>query len=219
MNLLKETWALMQRDILLELRTKYAISGILLYVLATVVIVYTALVQLEAQVWNAIYWVIVLFAGVSAIVKSFVQEHGNRHLYYYSLVNPAALLLAKILYNTLLLAGLSLLSWLLLIWLSGNPVRETGLFVLAIFLGSLGLSVALTFVSAISAKAGNNATLMAVLGFPLVVPILMLLIKLSANALRLIQDSDYGGDIRLLLAVDVMLLGVALLLFPFLWRD
>lgn len=219
MNFAKQLWALLRRDFVSELRTGYAISGILLYVLSTVVLVYTALVQLEPRVWNAIFWVIVLFAAVSAIVKSFVQESAARQLYYYSLVHPLALLLAKMIYNTALLMVLSLLSWGLLAWLTGNPVKESGLFIATIFLGSLGLSVALTFISAISAKAGNNATLLAILGFPLVIPILLTLVKLSANALRLIQDTAYDGDILILLAIDLIMLGAALVLYPFLWRE
>ncbi len=217
--MLRQTWDLLWRDWVLEWRTRYALSGIVLYVLATVVLVYTALVDIRPQVWNAMFWVIVLFAAVSAIVKSFVQESQARQLYYYSLVHPLALLAAKMIYNSVLLFVLSLLSWLLLALLTGNPVKDTGLFVLAVFLGSMGLAIAFTFVSAISAKAQNSATLMAVLGFPVIIPILLVLVKVGANALRLMQDTAIMGDILVLVAINLVLLSVALLLYPFLWRD
>jgi heme exporter protein B len=219
MRMLRQTWDLLWRDWVLEWRTRYALSGIVLYVLATVVLVYTALVDIRPQVWNAMFWVIVLFAAVSAIVKSFVQESQARQLYYYSLVHPLALLAAKMIYNSVLLFVLSLLSWLLLALLTGNPVKDTGLFVLAVFLGSMGLASAFTFVSAISAKAQNSATLMAVLGFPVIIPILLVLVKVGANALRLMQDTAIMGDILILVAINLVLLSVALLLYPFLWRD
>jgi len=217
--MLRQTWDLLWRDWVLEWRTRYALSGIVLYVLATVVLVYSALVDIRPQVWNAMFWVIVLFAAVSAIVKSFVQESQARQLYYYSLVHPLALLAAKMIYNSVLLFVLSLLSWLLLALLTGNPVKDTGLFVLAVFLGSMGLAIAFTFVSAISAKAQNSATLMAVLGFPVIIPILLVLVKVGANALRLMQDTAIMGDILILVAINLVLLSVALLLYPFLWRD
>lgn len=219
MNWWQQTWALLWRDLVLEWRSRYALSGITLYVLATVVLVYSALVSIQPQVWNALFWVIVLFAAVSAIVKSFVQESRARQLYYYNLVDPIALLSAKFIYNTLLLFLLSLLSWALLAALTENPVKDIGLFVLSVFLGSMGLAIAFTFVSAISAKAQNSATLMAILGFPVVIPILLTLVKLGANALRLIQDTSISGDIIILSAINLVLLGVALLLYPFLWRD
>lgn len=219
MNLLTQTAQLIRRDMILELRTRYAISGILLYVLATVVLVYMALGQLSAPLWNAMYWVIVLFAAVSAIVKSFIQESSARQLYYYSLVHPVALLLAKMVYNTILLFILSLLNWFLMAWLTGNPVQEVGLFIFIIFLGSWGLSVTFTFISAISAKAANSATLLAILGFPLVIPILMILVRLSGSAVGLLGGSDLSGSIFILLGINLILLAVGLILYPFLWRD
>lgn len=217
--MLQQTMRLLWRDWILEWRTRYALSGIVLYVLATIVLVYSALIDIQPKIWNAIFWVIILFAAISAIVKSFVQESQSRQLYYYNLVHPLALLLAKIIYNTTLLFVLSLLSWAALSLLTGNPVKETGLFVLAIFLGSMGLSIAFTFVSAISAKAQNSATLMAILGFPVIIPILLTLVKIGANALRLIQDTSISSDILILVAINLILLSVAILLYPFLWRD
>jgi heme exporter protein B len=219
MEWLAETLSIIRKDIQLEWRSKYAIGGILLYVLTTVVVAHSALLKVEAPLWNALYWVIVLFAAVSAVVKSFVQESSARQLYYYSLLNPVALLVAKVVYNTLLLWLLSLLTWALMGWLAGNPVRLTGLFLGAIGLGGLGLSIALTFVSAISAKANNSATLLAVLGFPLIIPILLTLVKLGANAVGLVRDTALEGDIAILLAIDLGLLGMAIVLYPFLWRD
>jgi len=217
--MLQQTMRLLWRDWILEWRTRYALSGIVLYVLATIVLVYSALIDIQPKIWNAIFWVIILFAAISAIVKSFVQESQSRQLYYYNLVHPLARLLAKIIYNTTLLFVLSLLSWAALSLLTGNPVKETGLFVLAVFLGSMGLSIAFTFVSAISAKAQNSATLMAILGFPVIIPILLTLVKIGANALRLIRDTSISSDILILVAINLVLLSVAILLYPFLWRD
>jgi heme exporter protein B len=83
----------------------------------------------------------------------------------------------------------------------------------------MGLSIAFTFVSAISAKAQNSSTLMAVLGFPVIIPILLILVKLGANALRLMQDTSLNGDIIILIGINLILLSVSILLYPFLWRE
>ncbi len=219
MSLIREIGHLLRKEAVLEFRVTYAISGILLYVFSTVFIVYTVFVRVEPQAWNALFWIIMLFASVNAIVKSFVQENSARQLYYYSLANPIAVVLAKILYNIVLLLVLSLLIWLSFIFISGNPVRDYGQFLLALFLGSVGFSITFTFISAISAKADNNATLMAILSFPLVIPILLTLLKLSANSLRLLNDTSVDSDILILVAIDLMLVGMTLVLYPFLWRD
>lgn len=219
MQILKEIAYLFRKDLLLEFRSRYAISGILLYVFSTIFIIYTSFIQLEPQVWNVVFWIIMLFTSINAVVKSFVQESSDRHLYYYTLANPSAIILAKILYNIILLFLLSVLIWATLSFVAGNPVRQMVMFVGAIFLGSVGFSITFTFVAAISAKADNNATLMAILSFPLVIPILMTLIKISANALGLINDTSIDQDILILLAIDLILVAMTFLLYPFLWRD
>lgn len=219
MNVLSEIWFLLKKDITLELRQKYAISGILLYVLSTVFVVYLAFVQIEPRVWNTLFWIIILFASVNAVTKSFTQESGYRALYYYSIANPIAVIISKIIYNTLLLSILTLLTFGFLSLIAGNPVKNLQLFITTIFLGSTGLAITLTFISSIAVKANNSATLMAVLSFPIVIPILITLIKLSAVSLRLIQDTSYGQDIISLLAIDLILISVAFILFPFVWKD
>jgi heme exporter protein B len=60
---------------------------------------------------------------------------------------------------------------------------------------------------------------MAILSFPVILPVLMTLMRLSAIALRLIQDTSYQRDIINLLAIDVILLTLTFVLFPFIWKD
>jgi heme exporter protein B len=74
-------------------------------------------------------------------------------------------------------------------------------------------------VAAISSKADNNSTLLAILSFPLVIPILMTLIKLSVGATGVLEDTSVIQDIGILIAIDLMLAGLALVLYPFLWKD
>ena len=221
MQLIREIGFLLQKEFTLEWRQKYAISGILLYVLSTVYIVYSSFTKLEPAIWNIQFWVIILFASVSAVVKSFQQESGQRQLYYYSLANPLAVLLSKMLYNTLLLLFLSILAYLALSLVAGNQVQQTRPFALALLLGSLGFSITFTFVSAIASKASNSATLMAILSFPLIIPVLMTLIKMTAAAVTTANPAaiDLREDLLTLVAIDLLLLGAALALFPFLWRD
>ena len=219
MNLLSEIAFLLKKELTVELRQKYAIGGILLYVFSTIFIVYMSFNRVQPDAWIALFWIIVLFASVNAVAKSFVQESGNRQLYYYVLANPSAIILSKIIYNVVLLMILSLLAYIGFGIVANNPVRNTSQFFLALFLGASGLSIAVTFVSAIASKASNSSTLMAILSFPLVIPILMTLIKISSNALGLLNDTAVWKDILTLVAIDLILITMAFVLFPFLWKD
>ncbi len=102
---------------------------------------------------------------------------------------------------------------------AGNPVKDWPLFSLVLLLSSLGFGITFTFLSAIAAKANNSSTLMAILSFPVVLPILLTLMRLSQIALRLMQDTSFKKDIFNLLAIDAILLAVAYLLFPMVWKD
>lgn len=214
--------ALLHKEFLLEFRQRYAISGIVLYVFSMIFVVYIASAKADIgpNIWNVLFWLVVLFASINAVVKSFVQESGARQLYYYQLAEPSMLLLAKIVYNTLLLLVLSGLSFAAYSVVAGNPVKNPGLFAATVALGSLGFSIAFTFISSIAAKANNSATLMAILSFPVILPILLTLTNLSKFALGLAPPlASYDRDIWNLLAIDAILITLTFVLFPFIWKD
>jgi len=127
----QEIKTLLIKDIRLELKQKYALNGILLYIVSTIFLCYQAFEnKLEPAGWNALYWVILLFAAVNAISKSFVQENTGRQLYYYSLASPQGIILAKILYNMLLMMALSILFFFIYILFLGSFIVNYGLFAL-----------------------------------------------------------------------------------------
>jgi heme exporter protein B len=217
--MLNELWFLLKKEVMLEWRQKYAIGGIFLYVASTIFVVYIAFINVQANVWNVLFWIISLFAAINAVVKSFVQESGTRQLYYYQLANPTAILLSKMLYNIGLLFIINVLIYFLFSFVTINPVKLPNQFWLAMVLGSLGFGIMFTFIAAISAKSNNSATLMAILSFPIVLPILLSLVKFTANALGLITDTATNKDIMILLSIDAILLSLTFILFPYIWRD
>lgn len=221
MNIWQEIRILIQKDWTIELRNSYAISGILLYVFSSVFLVFMALQidELSAPVWSILFWLILLFAATNAVSKSFVQENGRLQLYYYSIAHPIAIILSKILYNILLLGLLGTLVYCSLSFLTSNPVEDYQLFVLAIFLGSIGLSIAFTFISAIAAKTSNSGTMMVILSFPVIIPILAILVQLTIGAVGMLKGTSGMDNIWLLIGIDLILLAAAIILFPFLWRD
>ncbi|WP_139926110.1 heme exporter protein CcmB [Hymenobacter sp. DG01] len=213
----------MQKDFRLEWRQRAALNGMLLYVGSTVFVCYLSFSlrggQLPAPAWNALFWIVLLFSAVNAVAKGFLQESRGRMLYYYTVVRPQAVILAKIGYNALLLLGLALVAFGLYATVLGNPVQNVPLFVGNVVLGAVGFASTLTLVSGIAAKATNSSTLMAVLGFPLMVPMLLLLIKVSKNALDGLEFDASQTSLLTLLALNMIVGAVSYLLFPFLWRS
>lgn len=203
---------------MLELRQQYSFYGILLYIGATIFVLFNAMDEPESRIWNALFWVIQLFICINAVAKSFLQENRVRMLYYYSISSPVDFILSKLLFNVLLMLGMSLLSLGLFLLFLGNPLQKAGAFVGLTVLGGLSLSLVFTFLAAIAAKAQQNAAIMAVLGFPIIIPQLLLLIKLSNAAFAPLLTIPLN-TVLLLLALDIMVVLLAVILFPFLWKD
>ncbi len=219
MSLLQQIKSLVAKDLTLEWRSKYAINGVLLYVVSTVFVCYQAFKTVDTLVWNALFWIILLFASLNAISRSFTQESASRQLYYYSLASPKSIILSKIIYNMLLMVFLSAIAYVVYSLIFKNPVGDPFLYFTAVLLGSISFATVFTMVSGISSKTNNNSTIMAILSFPVIIPLLIVLIQLSHNSLIGADRADSYDDIVVLLAINVITVTISLLLFPYLWRD
>ena len=219
MNILKQVKFLIHKEIILEWRSKYTFNSILLYVVSTIFVCYLAFKQISPITWNALFWIIMLFASVNAVVKSFVQESRGRQLYYFVIASPQAVILSKIVYNILLLLLLTAIALGFYVLVFKNPLGDPLLYFLSIFLGSLSFAAVFTMISGIASKANNSGAMMSILSFPVIIPLLMVLIKLSQNAMDGLDRSVSYNEIGVLVAINVVVITVSVLLFPYLWRD
>src|SRR5215210_6816925 len=169
----------------------------------------------EEEVWNGLFWMIQLFVCVNAVVKSFLQENKGRMLYFYSIAGPRDFILSKLLFNALLMLVMSIMSVLLL----GNPLRQPLQFIGLATLGGVSLSLVFTFLAAIAAKAQQQAALMAILGFPIIIPQLLLLMKIASIAFSPVIQAGLSQMVLLLIGLDAMVIVLAIILFPFLWKE
>ncbi len=219
MKSLQTIAALFKKDILLEIRQQYSLYGILLYVSSTIFVLYLAMGRPESDVWNGLYWMIQLFVCVNAVAKSFLQENRGRMLYYYSIAGPRDYILAKLLFNALLMAALSLMSLLLFVLLLGDPLQQPWQFISLATLGGVSLGIVFTFLAAIAARAQQQAALMAILGFPIIIPQLLLLMKIANIAFSSVIQAGLGQMVLLLIGLDAMVVVLSIILFPFIWKD
>lgn len=221
MQLAFQVKQLIKKEVQLEWRSKYALNGVLLYVVSTVFVCFMSFITVpEKLTWNALFWIIMLFASINAVAKSFLQESKGRQIYLYTLVSPEALILAKTVYNTVLMIVLTLIALLVYSLVFDPPVEmDVLMYVVAILLGSLSFSSIFTMISAIASKAGNGGMLMAILSFPIIIPVLIVLIKLAKNAIDGLDRSVSLDEIGLLVVINVMVVATSLILFPYLWKD
>lgn len=219
---LRHTIALCKKDAMIEFRQQHAVYGILLYVASTIFILYLAFGtnKPDSVTWNALFWITQLFVVTNAVAKSFLGDSKGRQLYYYSIANPVDYIFSKLIGNVLLMLVLSLVSILLYALLLGNPVQNAIAFFGISLLGGVSLSLVFTLLSAIASKAQQQASLMAILGFPIIIPQLVLLIRLSKSALGEVFRSGVVLQLTgLLIGLDIMIIVLAAILFPYLWKD
>jgi heme exporter protein B len=215
----KQVRCLLIKDLKQEWRQKFTLQGILLYAVAAVYIIYISLRFLDKPSWNALFWVIVLFSGVSAVSKSFLQESKGKMLYYHQIVHPASMIVAKIIYSSVLMCFINLLCLLAYTVLLGMAAEHTGLFILAAVLGSLGFSATSTVISAISSKAGNGHLIMPVLSIPLLIPVLLIAVKAGKKAVDGLEPSLIYPDLLALLLFYLLVAALGYMLYPWLWKE
>ncbi len=211
---------LVQKEFRLEWRQKTMLTGMLIYVISTVFICYMTFKRIiDIPTWNALFWIIMIFAAINAVARSFMQESRGIQLYYYTLVHPAAVILSKIIYNSALLISVALIHLLFYSLFLGNEVQNMTMFIIGLLLGSTGLAATLTLVSAIASRASNSPSLMAILSFPILIPLLMTIIRFSRNAIDGIGWVMNASYVYVLLALIGMVVTLSYLLFPYLWKD
>lgn len=218
--MVKRIYTLLQKDILLEFRQKHTFYGILLYIASTIFVLYLSIDKPDANVWNGLFWVIQLFVCVNAVAKSFLQENRGRILYFYSIASPVEFIIAKMIYNILLMVLMSLLGLLLFSVFLSNPVNNLVWFTGIVVLGGASISIVFTLMSAIAAKAQQNAALIAILGFPVILPQLLLLMRFSKAAFaEIFREGAVLQIAAIIIGLDVLVIALAVILFPYLWKD
>lgn len=215
--------ALIAKEIRLEWRLKYALGGMVLYLLAVVFLIYVSFERLDDRIWVLLFWMAILFTAANAVAKSFVLEGEGRKLYYYTLVSAEAIILSKIIYNFCLMVLLGFAGLALYAAMMGFPPERGALFMATLALGGGAFALVFTMVSAIAAAAANSGTLVAILGFPILVPVIRILSALSMLSLQPAEIAGPGiqpaQGLLLLAGMDILILALAMVLFPYLWRD
>lgn len=216
---MKRIAQLIKKDLVVDWRQQNPISGILLFLASTIFATYMAFKGfVSVEVWNALFWIILLFTSINGISKSFIQEERRSH-YYFFLCKPGEIILAKLIYSFLYLLAIAAISLFIYTVLLGNPIINYPLFTLNLILGCLGLSSTFTMVSSIAFRASNRSIMMAVLGFPVIIPVLILSINNSFKILESYVFSQIQGNITALFSVDVIIIALTFVLFPFTWKS
>ena len=225
-GLIRASWAIFQKDLQVELRTRYALNALAMFVLTTVLVASFYLgPQLLRQDENAaatlavLLWIAILFAALTGLARTFVGEEEAQTAAFLRLHAPGlAVFWGKWLVNTVLLAALMVLTTLCFALLTGLPVANIPLLMAVLGLGGLGLASATTIIAAIIAQATARSALFAALAIPVLFPLLVLAVQTTEQAILGTPLGHVRGNIQGMAAYVVALTLAAVLLFPFVWE-
>jgi heme exporter protein B len=212
---------LFYKEVLMEFRQKNLLGSTIIYIIGTIFITALSLKgKIDKPTWNALFWIIHLFTSVNISVKNFNSKSNEINLFTYLYYKPTDLIIAKMLYNIVFIIGASLLTFFFYSLFIKNQADNLPLFLIVLITGSAGLASVLTIMSALASKAGGNFALISILSFPLLTPLLIVIIKLSKQAVDGIEWAGVNFNLLYaLLALNIINIALNILLFKYLWKD
>jgi heme exporter protein B len=222
-NFIKSIWAIVSKDVRSELRTRYAMNALLMFVVISVATIMFALREEEAssEILSGMFWVVIFFTAMSGLSRIFVSEEERGTTMTLQLVaSPTVVYFGKLIFNCGLTLALSTAVTLLYVMVFPSfYINSWSIFTMTIFLGSLGFAAAATIIAAIIAKANTKGTLYPVLSFPILIPLLMTVMKSTARALDGEMLSAALGEFQILVSYVMIMIAGSYLLFDYVWKE
>jgi heme exporter protein B len=220
--MIKPSITILKKEITQELRTKYAINTLLAFTGAALLLVLFTLraQQLDPTPKSGLVWIIILFAAMTGMMRSFVQETEKKTWDLLQLnANPTDVYIGKLLYNFLFLLVLHIFTFFFYMVMMDLPIISPVFLISSILFGAAGLSSVTTLTSAMIAKADRKGAVFSVLCIPLLVPLLLILTRTTRIALVDGPDGSELNDLVALVGYCGATITAGILLFDYIWED
>jgi heme exporter protein B len=213
--------AVARKDLLLELRSKEVLVATLFFSGLVLVILAFALGPDKAALRSAAagtLWIALAFAGVISASQSYqgeLEENAFEQLLLYP-VPRATLFLGKLLANWLFMLALGvLLLPLSAAVFAASLSQHLPWLLLTVALGTFGFSLIATFYAALTANLRARESLLPVLIFPIIVPVILASVRASSEVMLLGNPAEGRSWVQLLAGFDLVYLVVCTAIFPF----
>ena len=220
-------WAVFLKDLKLELRSRYAINMLLMFVLSAILVVLFAVGRedIGTKVQAGLLWIVILFSAAVGLGRAFIAEEERGTVLLLQLNTRGSMVYAgKLVFNFLLVLGVNLVSLGVFLVLLSVEVALPGLLLLTLVLGALGLAGATTLLAAIIARTASRGPLLPVLLFPLLIPLLLSVIQATHNSFSggVPGTDGWTASLNALLALvgfAGVVITASVLLFDYVWND
>lgn len=221
MQWIRSTLTILKKDLQIELRTRFAFNMVLAFVAAAMLLVLFTLRadQLEPGPKSGLVWIIILFAALSALSRSFISETDKRTfdlLRIYS--NGTSVYSGKLLYNFIFTLLINIVTFICYLFLMGLEVQSWTAFLSMLIIGTAGLSGVATMTAAVVSQADRKGAIFSVLSIPLFMPLVLLLADVSKTAFVSGGDASMN-NVTALVGFAGVTITAGVLLFDYIWEE
>lgn len=214
--------SLFNKDFKAEFRTKYALNSFLMFAVTTLVMISFAAgpYRLDTIMHAVFLWLTLFFSAMAGLARVFIKEEERGTAYALKLsAVPEIIFLGKFLFNFVLLLLVMIVIVPLYIFFLSPPLGSPGLLTVILVLGGLGLTGTTTILAAVVSRANVKGSLMSVLAFPVLLPLLITVINATRLALEGCSFAECSAELRVLLSFFFIIITVSLMLFNYVWED
>lgn len=213
-----KTW--LQFEFWMEIKSRNLLVSALIQALTFVLIMFQGIINPGQEEWATFFWIIALFAALSGLSRTFIQQNNGLNLYLFQLVKATDYFIVRSFSNFLYITTLSLLT-LGFLWLFyGYLPVHFAYFTLLILLSAVGFSAIFTFTGVIASNSKNAGVMLPLLAIPLLMPLLLLLFKTTEILTQqTVGFADIFQELTIILILDLFYFLPGLFLFPLLWGD
>lgn len=215
--------SLFKKDFHSELRTRYAINSLAMFIIVAISIILFAVGQEKVSegLTGGLFWVVIFFTAMSGLSRAFVsEEERGTSLTLQLVAAPSTVFSGKLLFNVILVFCMNTIIALLYAALFESfVINNFGLFLLSFVFGNIGLAISSTIIAAIIAKAGAKGTLYPVLSFPILLPLILSSVQLTLFSIDGTTIENAKFELAIVVSYDVIMLTASYLLFDFIWKE
>ncbi|MCF8241412.1 MAG: heme exporter protein CcmB [Melioribacteraceae bacterium] len=206
-----------------ELRTRYAINALAMFILVTISVILFSIgsEKISEYLTGGLLWVVIFFSAMSGLSRAFVSEEDRGTTLTLQLIaKPSTIFSGKLIFNLLLVFLMNIaITFLFFILFESFVIKNFALFATAFLFGNIGIAVSSTMIAAIISKASSKGTLYPVLSFPILLPLILTLLELTKFAIDGNSLEESFVEIAVLICYDVIMLSAAYMLFDFIWKE
>jgi len=220
--MVKPALSILKKEIAIELRTRYALNTLLAFTGASLLLILFTLRadQMDPTPKSGLVWIIILFAAMTGMMRSFVQEADKKTWDLLKLhAKPSQIFIGKLAYNFIFLLILHLFTIFFYIVMMNMIIVNVPFLLAAILFGAAGLASVTTLTSAMIAQADRRGAVFSVLCIPLIVPLLLILTSVTRTALIEGVTADSYNDLTALIGYCGVMISAGAILFDFIWED